>query len=381
MLSKHLTAKFVASVQPGASRIWISDTRQPGLQLLVHPTGRKSYVLYRRIDGAPRRIRLANATEITPNDARKLAQQMLRDISMGVNPLDQRQQKRSEKTVADLWDDWLETYAKAKKLSWSEDESLWNRNLRRVFGRKKLSAVSRDDVARWHSRLGQQGGPYTANRSLALLRAMYNRAVRKLGWTDSNPAIGIDRFRETARERFLQPEELARFFAALDREDQYVQDFFRLALFTGARRTNVLQMRYSEIQGNLWKPTRSKSGHPITIPLVAEALEIIERRQRDATTDAVFPGLRGGAKFMGVPRAAWTRVLKAAGISDLRVHDLRRTLGSWQASQGTSLPIIGAMLGHRPGSPATAIYGRLMVDSVKQSAESAVSAMLATTQQ
>ena len=381
MPSQHLTTKSVKAVQPGRRRIWINDTKQPGLQLLVHPSGSKSYVLYKRIDGSPRRIRLANAAEIAPSDARKLAQQALRDVALGVDPLDQKRQKRSERTVADLWEEWLENYAKGKKLSWREDESLYSRNVKPAFGRKKLSGVSRDDIARWHLSLGQQGGPYTANRSLALLRAMYNRAVRKLRWIGANPAIGIDRFRETARERFLQPEELARFFAALDREDDYVQDFFRLLLFTGARKTNVLQMRYSEIQGALWRPTRSKSGHPMVIPLVTEALQIIERRRLDADTDAVFPGFQQGVAFMVAPRLAWTRILKSANLSDLRIHDLRRTLGSWQASQGASLPIIGAMLGHRPGSPATSVYARLMLAPVRQAAENAVSAMLATVRQ
>ncbi len=376
MPTRQLTTKFVHSLRPETKRVTINDARQSGLQLIIYPSGKKSYVLYKRVGGQPQRIYLANASEITPRDARRLAKSMLHDIAMGVDPLARRRQERSERTVDDLWSEWLE-YAMAMKKSWRDDERNWNRLLQPVFGGKRLSCVSRADVGRWHARVGTDCGPYMANRSLALLRAMFNRAIRKLEWTDSNPAIGIDRFRETARERFLQPDELVRFFAALDQEDQLVQDLLRVMLFTGARRTNCLEMLFSEVQGNLWRPTRTKSGHPVAIPLVIEAMQIIERRRLAIEGDAVFPGLKPGVPFMSMPRDAWNRILEEASLTDLRIHDLRRTLGSLLACQGVNLPIIGQMLGHRPGSSATHVYARLRLDVVRESAESAVAAMLA----
>ena len=218
-----------------------------------------------------------------------------------------------------------------------------------------------------------------ANRALALLRAICARVINTSEYECSNPAAGVEHFHETARDRFLSPDELMRFFKAIDSEGEHVKDFFRLLLYTGGRKSNVLQMRFSEAADNVWRPTRWKNGDAVAIPLVPEAVEIIERRRRDAETDAVFPGRKSGVQFMTEPRVQWKRIRQSAGLQDVHIHDLRRTLGSWQASQGTSLPIIGAMLGHRPGSPATAIYARLMLDPVREAAENAVTAMLATT--
>src|SRR5262249_48005538 len=158
-----------------------------------------------------------------------------------------------------------------------------------------------------------------------------------------------------------------RFFAALELEDQIFQDFFLLLLLTGARRGNLQSLRFEQIsfeQSTIRFP-ETKNGQPLTVHLATEAIEILRRRQSETSGNPwVFPGGRKNPRgHLNSPKGAWARVLAAAGLEDLRMHDLRRTLGSWSASTGASLPIIGKALGHK-NVATTQVYARLSLNPV-----------------
>jgi len=124
-----------------------------------------------------------------------------------------------------------------------------------------------------------------------------------------------------------------------------------------------------------WTIPETKAGHPQTVALVPEAVTILSRRRAGAGASPFVFASWGGTGHYQEPKSAWKRILKNAGITDLHLHDLRRTLGSWQAAQGASLSIIGKSLGHRNVS-TTAIYSRLNLDPVRRSVEQATRAML-----
>jgi integrase len=222
--------------------------------------------------------------------------------------------------------------------------------------------------------------PVAANRALTFLSALYNRAD-DIGYKGSNPTHKIKRFREHARDRFLQPAELPKFFEALDEEpNETLRDFFRVALFTGARRSNVQAMRWDDLnlQNGTWRIPGGdvKTGEPVTLPLSPPALEVLRRRSVAREGPWVFPSTWKG-RHITEPKHAWKRVLERAGLENLRIHDLRRTLGSWQAATGASLQIIAKSLGHSDNSQATKIYSRLHLDPVRQSVNTATAAILA----
>ena len=157
-----------------------------------------------------------------------------------------------------------------------------------------------------------------------------------------------------------------------------IRDYFLLALLTGARRANVLAMRWAEVNlaEGLWRIPRTKNGDPQNVTLSPEAVTILQIRKKTAEEDAefVFPGT-GASGHLVEPKKGWARVLERADITDLRIHDLRRTLGSWQAKTGASLTIIGKSLNHK-NMATTAIYARLDLDPVRQSVNTATTAML-----
>lgn len=170
---------------------------------------------------------------------------------------------------------------------------------------------------------------------------------------------------------------MPRFFEALAEEPNHtIRDYFLISLLTGARRANVLSMRWQDINFERaeWRIERTKNNDPQTITLTPEAIEILKNRQPSDTAIYVFPST-GKSGHLIEPKKGWQRVLERAGIKDLRIHDLRRTLGSWQAKTGASLAIVGKSLNHRSPN-TTAIYARLDLDPVRESLERATSAML-----
>jgi integrase len=268
-------------------------------------------------------------------------------------------------------------YAKAHKKprSVEGDEWLWGAYLKPWAGRR-LSAIKKSDVQARHAKIGSENGIYSANRMLALLRAMFNQAD-EIGYRGDNPAAGVKMFKEQSRDRFLQPAELQAFFAALEAEAPLFRDFFLIALLTGARRSNVQAMAWADLDlaAGYWRIPQTKGGMAVVVPLVAPAVEILRARYEARNGNPyVFPGRKHGT-CLQEPKTAWGRIVKRAGLVDLRPHDLRRSLGSWMAGQNVSLTIIGKVLGHK-SSAATMIYSRVALDPQRAAMDAATASML-----
>lgn len=367
-------------------RDYYKDTKLPGLQLAVYPTGAKVYYYVRRVDGRPTRIKLGTTADLSVDQARTAAKVHAGKIAEGKNPQAERRTKATEPTLQALWDHWL-LYATVNRKprpkaprSVEEDRRNWRLHLA-PWANKKLGSIKKADVQKLHSTIGTESGVYAANRVLALLRAMYNVGKDEeygMGYSGDNPAAGVRLFEEIARDRFLQIGEMEAFFQALQAEPELFRDFFVIALLTGARKSNVLSMKWLDLDlaTGYWRISKTKGGVPVVVPLVTPAVSILERRREASQgSDWVFPGHRRGTHLCN-PQKAWVRVLKAAKLENLRPHDLRRSLGSHMACQNVSMTIIAGVLGHRPGSTATAIYSRLSVDPQRRAMDAATTAML-----
>lgn len=366
-------------VPENGRRRYVYDTGAPGLALCVTPAGSRTFYSYRKVEGEPQRERIGRFPEVTIAQARAEAKALAGRIVQGANPRAERLAARKQAKLGDLFAYWMQ-YARQHKRpkSRAEDERQYNTFLKPWAGRR-LATIKRADVQALHSRVGTENGPYAANRLLALIRAMWNKA-RDLGYSGDNPALGIKRFREQSRDRFLGPDELKPFFAALATEpNEVLRDFFLVCLFTGGRRANVQGMRWADVDiaRGVWRipPGDAKGGEVILVPLVPSIVEALRRRAEASNGSPwVFPG-RGRTGHIVEPKSAWKRIIERAGLRDVRIHDLRRSLGSWQAALGASLPVIGKSLGHRQVS-TTAVYARLEMDPVRASVEAAETAML-----
>jgi integrase len=352
------------------------DLKVQGLGIGIGTTGKKTFILYRKIDGRPERLTLGRYPDLTIEQARGKASEINSAIAQGANPAQARRGREAELTFGELFSQYIERHAKQNKRTWMGDEQRFRQYLQKPLSKKKLSQVNRQVVASLHSDITLAGRPVVANRVLALISSVFGWAVSAGLW-EANPVRGVRRNREQSRDRFLQSDELPRFFRALAKEtNDTIRDYFLLSLLTGARRANVLSMHWADV--NLeraeWRLKTTKNDIPQTVTLSPQAVEILRNRLSADATGFVFPG-SGKSGHLVEPKKGWERVLARAGLSDLRIHDLRRTLGSWQAKQGASLAIIGKSLNHK-NQNTTAIYARLDQDPVRASVNAANSAML-----
>jgi integrase len=352
------------------------DSKTPGLVLRVTDTGVKTFSHFRRVPGGePERIGIGRYPDVSIENARRRATEINAQIAKGVNPAEIKRARKAEMTFAELFAEYLERHSKPRKRTWQSDEANFRLYLQNPLGSKKFSAIDRAAIARVHTAITKAGHGTTANRVKALVSSVFSWGI-SVGLCEDNPAKGIRANPAKSRDRFLQSDELPRFFAALTAEpNPDMRDYFLLALLTGVRRGNLLAARWDDIslERGEWRIPRTKNDTPQIVTLGAEALEILHHRKSNES-EFVFPGVGKNGHLIEVKRG-WARILTNANLSDLRVHDLRRTLGSWQAITGASLSIIGKSLNHRSVA-TTAIYARLNSDPVRDSLARATSAML-----
>ncbi len=377
------TKTALEAVQKVAQRTVLHDTETPGLILICHPTGTKTFYLQKKLAGRAERIMLGNFPQTTIEQAKGKAAEIYSTIAIhGANPAEIKRTAKEEPKFSAVFERFLKEKRNRSGQPLSarnveEYRKVVTTHMARITG-EKLSSITRE---RCRTLVNRVKSPSQANKVKAILSAVFNWS-KDMGIHDlDNPASRIKTKVIASRERFLLPSEFPRFMAAV--EQSPLRDFFLLALYTGARRSNLQAMRWREINldERTWTIPKTKNGQPQTIALSPEAVEIISNRMAQAIVSAeyVFPGA-GHTGHLSEPKAAWRNVLAAAGVDNLRLHDLRRTLGSWQARQGASLSVIGKSLGHK-SQQATAIYSRLDLDPVRASVEGAVSAMVEASKQ
>lgn len=374
-LKLAFTTPVLNSIKPPATgRTSIFDTRCAGLSFVVTSNGHKSFHLYKRINGRPRRVKIGDFPGVTVEQARKIIQTMIGEIAKGVDVATERQQARKAETFGELFARYMRDHALPKKRTGHEDQAKYDKHLV-DWANRKAASITHDEVQALHARIGAKR-PGAANRVLALISKVFNFARL------DNPAKGVDRFPEHDRERFVLPDEMPKLFAAMEAEGEPWSDFFMLCLLTGARKGNVEAMAWADVnlEAAIWTipAEQFKAGRQMVVPLTGEAVKILARRLSEQKPEAsawVFPA--GSASgHIEEPRKAWERIQAASGLTDLHIHDLRRSMGSWQAATGANLSVIGKALGHTNTS-TTAIYARVNLDPVRAAVDVAAAAMLA----
>ena len=374
----RFTKTTVAAMQcPAMGRRYVYDTVTSGLTICLSSTGKRTWYVYRRVRGRPERLRLGAFPDLTVDQARDIAKAIVGDIAQGLDPVAERRKNRKIPTLKNVFDQWSEIHAKVHRRTYKEDERVFEKYLEPFHG-TPIDRITQTAAAAWHGKVGREHGPVMANRAVGLLRTLFNFSP-KLGYDGPNPTRGVRRFTENSRDRFLQPREMKAFFAALSKQPQPWRDYIGLLLFTGQRKSSVSSMRWDDLDLDscLWRIPRPKNDRPTIIPLTPPAVNILAARKMLNPDGClwVFPSRNGG--HLKDARKPWVELLKDAGIDDLHLHDLRRSVGSWQAALGSSLAIIGASLGHAD-LKSTQIYSRIQVDTVRQSMGGAIEAMLAS---
>lgn len=387
---------------PAEGKYECYDTKVPKLAVRVTAAGSKVFYVIRRTGARVEWVKLGIFPDLTVEQARTEAEKELGKFAAGGNPAADKRKEKLALTLGQAFDHYIGGAESGKYAVKSAGElrANWERCLGKLpdlpakkHGRKrakhpagvdwtdrKLDAITKADIEALHAAIGETT-PILANRVVELLSAVYNRDTERnkdidRDYIGTNPTVGIKPFKETKRDRFIQPAELPTFFEKLAADTSAdFKHFVLLALLTGARRGNVLAARWEDVSLDtmLWRIPETKNGEPVTIPLMPAAAKVLaERAPKPAGW--VFPA-ESKTGHLTPPKKRWQALCKRAKLENLTIHDLRRSLGSWQAINGASLAVIGKSLGHK-SVDATMIYARLNVDPVRQSMMTATSAML-----
>jgi integrase len=365
-------------------RIYKRDSKEKGLALCKTHTGKISFYLRKMIDSKDSRVLIGHYPDLSIENARKKSLSLKGQIADGGNPQKEREKLKQEITFGKLWLQYMNLHSKPHKKSWQEDEDYYKRHLK-GFESVKISNITRSDIENLKSEVSNKNGIFVANKLLAIISVVFNKAIQ-WGFQGDNPANNIKKFKEKSRSRFLKSDELPKFFEALEKEENDLfKDFFYVAIFTGIRKSNILAIKWQDIdfdQKILYIPD-SKNGEPQDFPLSDQVIEILKNRKiinkklelKDYKKNWVFPSKTSKSGHLEEPKSAWRRIKERSGINDIRIHDLRRSLGSWQAINGASLPIIGKSLNQK-SIKATQIYARLSNDPVRESVNKTVDTII-----
>jgi len=370
-----LTKNIIDSAKhPAQGQIFLRDTDIPGLALRI-TKGSKTFVMEKRIDGQMFRWSLGPFGALTLYDARKKAHEEIGQILKGENPAKTRKDKLHASTFGELTDLYIQNHLPRKR-SQQNDLSMIRTHLA-GWRNRKLPTIKRVDVVMLHSQIGH-ATPYVANRLVALVRKMFNLAKMWGLSSGDNPATGIDWFPERKRERFVQTYELPKVFNAIAQEPNlYVRAAFLLSLYTGARRNEVLSLKWADLSLNgvhsTWTIPQTKNNRPHTLPLSDPAVSLLKGIPQLEGNPYVFPGHKGTGHLVNLSKP-WKRIRERAEIPDVRIHDLRRTVGSMLKASGEDLTLIAKVLNHQELS-TTAIYARLNLDPVRKALDTHAQAL------
>ena len=370
-----ITKRTVEALKVATKDYIAFDTALPGFGVRVMPSGKRFFLVQYRRHGRTRRVMIGQFGIVTAELARREATIKLGSVrGADGDPAAMRDAARQSTTVNELGERFLNQYVpvRCKPSTQAEYRRSVELLLYPFFAKQRVRSVTTADVAELHGSLSHI--PYQANRTLGVLSKMMNLA-ETWGIRDrhSNPCVDVERYPERKRERFLSPEELRRFGQALtaaevsETETKYAIAAFRLLLLTGCRLSEIqtLEWRYVDLEHQELRLPDSKSGAKI-VYLGDAAVKILKALPRVIGNPYVIAGRKEKAHLTDLQHP-WRRVRKAAGICDVRIHDLRHTFASGGLLVGEGLAMIGKLLGHSQ-IQTTARYAHLASDPIKNAA-------------
>ena len=410
MATGKITQRAVDAANPGDRDVYLWDGELRGFGLKVTPAGGRSYLVQYRVGGRRGRTRRVtigkHGSPWTAHTAREEAKRLLGEVAAGADPAEGRTQARKDKTMAELCDEYLAEaevgrvltrFGEPKKASTlATDCGRIERHIKPLLGRRTVRSITQTDVKRFmadvragktaadvktgrHGRAIVQGGRGTASRTVGLLGGIFTFAMDQ-GLRQDNPVRGVKRAPDRKNKRYLSPQELARLGAALSEaeregENPHAINAIRLLIMTGCRKGEILSLKSGYIDWDMayLRLPASKTGQK-DVPIGAPALELLASLPRYEGSGYVFPAASGEGHYVGLPKV-WHRIRERAGLSDVRLHDLRHSFASFGVAGGDSLPIIGALLGHRDAA-TTQRYAHL-ADDVQRAAANRISGRIA----
>ena len=389
-----LTKTIVTDLPTTGKRYEVHDAVLPGFVVRVATNGMKSfYLMYRAGKGRgaqKKRLLIGGFSVLTVEEAREIAKRKAADVTLGQDPAAQVREDKATLTISETLDGFQSEHVSKLKPSTIEFYRIViEKHLRPALGTKRVNKLSLSETAKFHS--GMASTPYMANRCIAVLSVFLNWCEEH-SYRDqnTNPCKKIKPYKERKRLEFMGETELSVFGETLARmeatwherqrtkEKRTAEDndaitpqaaaAIRLLIFTGARRGEILALRWDKIdlEKGIARLPDSKTGFKV-LQLPAPAVALLESLQQ--ISEWVLPGDSASGHMVNI-KDAWGDVLKQSGLTGWRLHDFRHAFASMMVNSGSSLPLIGKILGHKRAS-TTERYAHIAENPARKAAEAA----------
>jgi integrase len=372
-----LTQQFVktATCPSGRRKVEYFDTSIKSFGIEIRQSGGKTYFTrFRNQRGNPRQFKLGDANVLTLAQAKLLACKVQAKVAMGEDPSAEKKETQSILSFAEFIEQRYLPYVQGYKKAANSDVSYLNNQILPVLGKKYLDEITKKDIIDFHHGLKAKGyKPGTCNRSLVLLRYAFNMAIRwEIPGIKVNPTKDVPLFddHDGKRDRFLSPEETHRLFVAVQQSSNpMLQYIVPMLILTGARRNEVLHCRWEDLDldRRQWRIPETKAGRPRYVPLSNGVLTLLANVPHDARCPYVFANPKTRKPYCSVFNS-WNTARKQAGLSEVRIHDLRHSFASFLVNAGRSLYEVQKILGHTQ-IKTTQRYAHLSQDTLLDAAD------------
>ena len=349
----------------------------PGLFIEIRHTGGMTYYLrYRDSNNKTRYQKIGRTMDISLSDAKKAALKLRAGILLGNYPGSDKQEKKQCMTFSEFFEQKYLPFAKPRKRSWRDDEKLYTRRLRDLFGSTPLDKITRHSIQQMHSDLRSELSASSCDHYQGLMSRCLRLACDDWGMIPENVAKGLKKYNEdNRRDRLMTDDELQRLMAVLDKDSAQTACLaLKLALLTAARKGEILSMKWSDInrQTRVWTlpASAAKGKRRRAIPISSGALAILETLSNNNNSEFVFENSRKPGERLKSIDKVWERVREKAQLPpDIVIHSLRHHACSALIRSNVDLSVVRDLMGHRQIS-TTQLYMHSTGESLHQGAES-----------
>jgi integrase len=353
MAKLTLTKDFLASVtcREGAAKADFFDTGCPGLMVEVRPTGRKTfYFRYTNERRQQRQHRIGDMRDINLQLARKLVKKLRTRVALGEDLVESKRALALVPKVSTFIEERYLPFVQGYKRSWKCDQGLLRKHISPVWGLRFMDQITKSDVVALMAKHRKTHAPGSCNRLLILLRYLFSLARKwETPGVKSNPTEGIQLLPENnKKERYLKQHEASALYAAVCRsENAMLQYIVPMLILTGARKREVLDAKWEDFDFDrrLWRIPTTKLGKPRHVPISDGVLALLGRVPRTAGISYVFANPATAKPYVTI-FSSWSTARNLAGLSDVRLHDLRHSFASLLINNGRSLYEVQRILGH-----------------------------------
>lgn len=352
-----LTDLFISTVScpNDKSHLEVFDSELRGFYVDVLASGRKSFRFRYRFEKKLRVVTLGDSRILKTVEAREMALNLLRQVRGGVDPALPNKQVAGP-LLKDFFIDKYLPYVKSYKRSWNTDQSMIRNHLVPKIGGMHMGDISPSDIAVFLEKMkAERYASGTCNRALVLLRFGFTLALRwQVHGVKQNPVNEIKNIKHDNKiERYLTESKVSALLEAVRQsENEMLQYIVLFLIYTGARKREVLDARWSDINWDQrsWRIPKTKSGKVRHIPLSTGAMKVLGHlrlRISDGNSNeqSIFINPKTGKSFVSI-FYSWDKARIRAGLDDFRIHDLRHSFASYLVNAGRSLYEVQELLGH-----------------------------------